>query len=138
MRIMVCYDENPDAERALAQTLRLFGPLQPEIILLSVIAANRDASPEADEKYTQWHRERREALLGKAKEIAARGFEVDVVLAEGNAREMVLRSAESKKPDILVVGKRQGGTLADMLHASLSVYLVHHAACPVLVFHREG
>lgn len=138
MRIMVCYDGNPDAERALSKTLRLFGPLKPEIILLSVIEANRDASPEADERYARWLKERSEILKSKAEEIVARGFEVDAVLAEGNSREMVLRAAESKKPDILVVGKRQGGTLADMLHASLSVYLVHHAACPVLVFHREG
>lgn len=137
MRILVCYDGNPDAERALSKTLRLFGPLKPEVILLSVIEANRDASPAADEKYALWHQERSETLKSKAKEIVARGFEVDVVLAEGNAREMVLRTAKSRKPDLLVVGKREGGTLADMLHASLSVYLVHHAACPVLVFHKE-
>lgn len=138
MKMIVCFDGSDNSEHALSEALRLFGCLKPFIVLLEVIEESRDASSEAEEAYARWHKVRSEALKLKAKELVAQGFEVDAVLADGDPREMILEATRSKKPDILVLGKRGGGHLPEMLIGSVSTYLVRHAACPVLVIHAGG
>jgi len=48
----------------------------------------------------------------------------------------------SEGAELLVVGSRDDGALADMLLGSVSTYCVHHAPCPVTVIrpavHRPG
>lgn len=135
MKIMVAHDCSGNAQSALDGVVEMFKSMKPEIILVSVVEVPLDASVDSEEIFNQWREKRRLSLRGAAAGIAANGLEVDVVFAVGNPREMLLKAANDKNPDMLVVGKRDGGKFSEMLRESVSAYLIHHAKCPVLVFH---
>ncbi len=59
------------------------------------------------------------------------GVTVHQVVREGNAGQVLLEMA--RNADLLVVGNRGHGGLADALVGSISVRCLHHATCPVLV-----
>lgn len=136
MKIMICHDGSQNAQAALDRTIKMFKPLKPEIILITVVEVPLDASIESEEVFQRWRNERHAFLLKTAQEVMDKGLEVDAVLAVGDPREMITEAAENKKPDIIVMGKRGGGRLSKMVLGSVSAFLVRHAHCPVLVFHE--
>ncbi|MEW5831133.1 MAG: universal stress protein [Chloroflexota bacterium] len=59
--------------------------------------------------------------------------EIKTDVVEGPAAEAILKVAESRKPDLIVMGSRGLGRLAGLLLGSQSQKVVQHAACPVLI-----
>lgn len=135
MKIMVCHDGSENAQKALDQAVDLFKAVKPEIVIVSVVEGAADASMINEELFDNQQAERREQLKLVADSLAGCCCDVDVILATGDARKMLLEAVNQKNPDILVIGKRGGGVIKDMILGSVSAYLVRHAKCPVLVFH---
>ncbi len=79
--------------------------------------------------------------LGKANEVLDRalaqvGFTPKVVeteALEGSAADVILRVAEVRGADLIVVGSRGLGALASLLLGSQSQEVIQRASCPVLV-----
>lgn len=59
------------------------------------------------------------------------GAEVRAVLAEGDARDVLVKASEGAA--MLVVGSRGAGPIREALLGSVSSFCVHHARCPVVV-----
>jgi nucleotide-binding universal stress UspA family protein len=59
----------------------------------------------------------------------------DVVkdVLEGPAADAILRAAEARKPDLIVIGARGLGTWQGLLLGSVSMAVTQRAECPVLV-----
>lgn len=135
MKIMVCHDGSVNAQKALDQAVDLFKAVKPEIIIVSVVEGASDASMINEELFDNQKAERREQLKLVADRLAGCCCDVDLILATGDARKMLLEAVNQKNPDILVIGKRGGGVIKDMVLGSVSAYLIRHAKCPVMVFH---
>jgi len=134
-KIMVCHDGSENAQSALNQAVDLFKASKPEIILVSVVEGAADASMVNEDIFETQKEERRAQLKQVAERIAGCCCDVDVILAVGDARKMLLEAVKQKNPDILVIAKRGGGVIKDMVLGSVSAYLIRHAKCPVMVFH---
>jgi nucleotide-binding universal stress UspA family protein len=52
---------------------------------------------------------------------------------EGPAADAILRAAEARKPDLIVLGARGLGTWQGLLLGSVSMAVTQRAECPVLV-----
>lgn len=135
MKIMVCHDGSENAQQALEEALKIFKCNNPEIILVTVVEGPADASSVNEELYEKMIQERHDFLKKASDSIAAHGFDVDAIMAVGDARTMLLETATQKKPEIVVIGKRGQGVIKEMVLGSVSAYLIHHVKCPVLVFH---
>jgi nucleotide-binding universal stress UspA family protein len=61
----------------------------------------------------------------------AEGVEIRRVLVEGDPRTALTEA--SRNAELLVVGSRGAGPLAEAILGSVSSYCVHHALCPVVV-----
>jgi nucleotide-binding universal stress UspA family protein len=61
------------------------------------------------------------------------GLEVIVEVLEGPPADAVLRVADIRQCDLIVIGSRGHGTLASLLLGSVSHRVLAHARVPVLV-----
>jgi nucleotide-binding universal stress UspA family protein len=76
-----------------------------------------------------------QALVGDvAKRLRAQGItDVDAEVVEGPAASAILDMAESRAPDLLVVGARGLSAWKGLVRGSVSQAVTQGAACPVLV-----
>lgn len=135
MKVMICHDGSENAQQALEEALKLFKPNNPEIILMTVVEGPADASAVNEEHTERMIQERHEFLKKTSDAIAGHGFDVDAIMAVGDARAMILQAVDQKNPDIVVIGKRGMGVIKEMVLGSVSAYLIRHVKCPVLIFH---
>ncbi len=73
-------------------------------------------------------------ILDKAKrQIDKLGIEAEEVLVEGHVVEEILRVAQEKKPDLIVLGAQGHSRIKEIFLGSTTENIVRHAPCPVLV-----
>lgn len=87
--------------------------------------------------FEQWnspdmHREQR-ARGGTI--LRERGVDVETVLGLGDAPEEILRLAEERDADLIIVGTREPSLLARLLGHSVSGTVQRKAHCDVLIVH---
>jgi nucleotide-binding universal stress UspA family protein len=76
-----------------------------------------------------------EQLLEAARARLPKTISVETQLLEGPPAEAILRVADEEHCDLIVVGTRGRGKLAELLGGSVSNTVAHEAACPVLIVH---
>jgi nucleotide-binding universal stress UspA family protein len=105
----------------------------------------------ADDMFNAQYNEQKSGTEAAAHELAADGFEATVLIAEGDARKMILRAVEEKHPDLLVLARhshkpdtgplnfitRKLDAIVEefdhMTFGSVSAFLARRAACPLLI-----
>ena len=68
-----------------------------------------------------------------AQKLSAAGLDVVREVLEGPPADAILRVAEARQVDLIVVGSRGMGALAGALLGSVSLKVLSHATVPVLV-----
>lgn len=75
-----------------------------------------------------------QAIIDAAREQLGRvGLEIEEDLLEGPAAEAILSAADTRNPDLIVMGSRGMGSLKGLVFGSVSTKVSHYAPCPVLV-----
>lgn len=149
MKIMIAYDGSRNAKLALAQTVTMFRCNAPTLILAGV-AENPLDSTDANEVLFQEEYDELKAALQEGVDFASgEGFDAELLIAEGDARKMLLRATQKHQPDLLVIArhshKPDGGIIAQslsyfvdeldyMTFGSVSSFLARRVECPLLIF----
>jgi nucleotide-binding universal stress UspA family protein len=150
-RVLYAYDGSASSTAALRTAQKLTFPAGSEVTAVTaiesltvgkipewILAKARDADTEA--MAAQWEREheadKRQARdqLGEfmAKQLAP--FDkADVVVCEGHAAEQLLRLAEERRIDLIVLGTHGPNLLERLLIGSTSDKVLNHAPCSVLL-----
>jgi nucleotide-binding universal stress UspA family protein len=99
------------------------------------------------------YREQKAGAEAAAAELSAAGFPAKVLFAEGDARKMILRATEERRPDVLVMArhsyKPDGNFITRRLDAlveefdhmtfgSVSAFLARRVMCPLLIVPTHG
>lgn len=119
MHILYATDGSEGA-LAAARFLKLIPLSHPELSLITVVGDVEDGKGEQ--------------ALTSARD-ALRGADVVITseILRGHPAEEILRAAEAKRPDLLVLGSRGLGAVASFFLGSVAVRVARHAPCPVLV-----
>lgn len=136
MKILVCHDGSESARSALEKSVTLLGHLQPQMILVAVIEEALDASSHAEKAFQERQEQMDAQLKQEAQRVSELGFDVDVILAVGDPRKMLMMAIENAQPDLVVIASRppRGGIRFGNVSVSVSDYLLRHIdACPVLL-----
>lgn len=151
MHVMLAYDNSRNSRIALDAVRDLLGPIRPRITLISVVEEVGSSTADADELFTAQYNEQKAGAEAAARDLSAAGFEAAVLLAEGDARKMILRAIDERNPDLLVMArhshkpdtgplnfitKRLDALVEEFDHmtfGSTSAFLARRAPCPLLI-----
>lgn len=151
MEIMLAYDGSRNARIALETVRRMFAALKPTITLISVVEDIGSTTAGADDMFNEQFAVQKAEADAAAAELGAHGIEARVIIAEGDARKMILRATEERKPDLLVMARHSHqpdssprGFIAKRIDAiveefdhmtfgSVSAFLARRAKCPLLI-----
>lgn len=151
MDIMLAYDHSRNAQIALDAVVELFGTLKPTVTLVSVVEDIGSSTSGADELFTEQYVSQKAGVEQAAARLVAAGLQASIVMAEGDARKMILRATEERKPDLLVMARHSHqpdngpmGFIARRIDAlveefdhmtfgSVSAFLARRAKCPILI-----
>ncbi|MFN3954324.1 MAG: universal stress protein [Pararhodobacter sp.] len=151
MHVMLAYDNSRNARIALGAVKTLLGPLRPDITLITVVEDVGSTTAGADDMFRAQFEEQKAGAETAAAELAGAGFEAHVLIAEGDARKMILRAIDERKPDLLVMARhshkpdpgpfsfitRKIDALVEefdhMTFGSVSAFLARRANCPLLI-----
>ncbi|MBW7057620.1 universal stress protein [Paracoccus bogoriensis] len=151
MKIMLAYDNSRNARISLDFVLTTFGALKPTVTLISVVEDVGSSTAGADDLFREQYEAQKAGAETAASKLVAAGLPAKVLLAEGDARKMILRATEEKKPDLLVMARHSHqpdagplGFIARRLDAlveefdhmtfgSVSAFLARRVRCPLLI-----
>ncbi len=134
--IVLGYDETEPARRALERTAELATTFGSHVIVTSV-APTLNAMVHGIGPFEHWnspeiHREQ-QARGGTI--LRQRGVDVETVLGLGDAPDEILRLAEERDADLIVLGTREPNLLARLLGHSVSGAVQRKSHCDVLIVH---
>ncbi len=151
MEIMLAYDHSRNARIALDAIQEMFGPLKPSVTLVSVVEDIGSATAGADELFSEQYESQKAGVEAAAAQLMAAGLDASVMIAEGDARKMILRATEEREPDLLVMARHShqpdSGPLGfitkrldalveefdHMTFGSVSAFLARRVKCPILI-----
>jgi nucleotide-binding universal stress UspA family protein len=133
MKIMLCHDGTDHANQAMVRAVNYFKPLKPDVVLLCISEDILDASLEADTITEEYDAELREVLRQAAEWLTGNGLEVDVMMASGEPRQLIIEAIQKKSPDVVVIARREKSLLESVFRKSISAYLVKNAGCDLMI-----
>jgi len=133
MKIMFCHDGSDHANQSMVRAVSYFKPLKPDIVLLCVSEDILDASLEADAITEEYTSELGEVVRQAAEWLTGNGLEVDVMMANGEPRQMIIEAIEKKLPDIVAIARREKSLMESVFRKSISAYLVKNAGCDLMI-----
>jgi nucleotide-binding universal stress UspA family protein len=135
MRVLLASDGSSDSRRA-TRWLREFAPTVDITVTVLTVATLREPPRDA-----QTMRQLRESVVAEAREVAERAArilrrrwpEVETLITEGDPQVEIVRAAEERRVDMLVLGARGLGRLKRLLGGSTSLAAARYAPCPVAI-----
>lgn len=135
MRVILATDGSKDASAAAAWLAEFPLPAAAAMLVLTAVHVPR---PLVEAPATAGLRE---SMLADARRIVDettpllgnRGQPVTARVIEGDPRDVIVRTAEEWGANLVVLGARGLGAVAEFLLGSVSLGVARHAPCPVLV-----
>ena len=132
--IVIGYDGSEPAGRALERAAELATACSAELVVTSVapILVGRGIGPADPADSLEEHREQ---LRNAAAYLDERGLEAEYNLALDRPADYIVRLAEQRGADLIVVGTHEWSWIERLLGLSVSDKVEHKAHCDVLVVH---
>ena len=135
--ILLATDGSEYSHRAVRYARSLAECYEANLWLVHVFASTSDLLGYEDfEKLFAKRKSAGQAILDKAKEIlGSTTLKVYQELIDGSEAEAILKIAETRQADLIVMGTRGFGAVKGLLVGSVSRKVIHLSACPVMVVH---
>jgi nucleotide-binding universal stress UspA family protein len=136
--VLCAVDFSPASIEALAQGLSIAQEHGAQLTLLHVLEtlADEDARTQAHYRVGEFVTERRREMIQRLEDLvpeSARTWcRVSSVVALGKPGRIILREADARQADLIVMGAQGRGDLGLMLFGSATQTVVREATCPVL------
>lgn len=133
--IIVALDGSEHSLKGLDYAYDLAQKYGSKLILLHAYRSTSDLR--GTEEFNQMVAKRKNAgekiIKAARKRLEDTAVEVEDDLLEGPAANAIIRVAETRQADLVVMGSRGMGSLAGLIFGSVSTKVTQYAPCPVLV-----
>ena len=124
MKVLLAIDSSKTSERAVKAVLQQMNPDDTKIFLLCVLP-RRSSMPGLQQA--------REFASTSENRLGQAGFDVQVAVAEGDPKSVVIDHASRWKADLIVVGSLERTGLGRLLSSSVADFIARHSPCSVQV-----
>jgi nucleotide-binding universal stress UspA family protein len=133
-RILIAIDDSIPSRWAVKYGGQLAKDLRGRVMLLHVVVPEVTSVdlPQPQETLDAEARARGEKLLEAAGELLPRRVKFDHMLCDGPAADEIVQAAKTWEADMVVMGTRGRGRVAQFLLGSVADAVIRHATCPVL------
>lgn len=145
MKILLATDGSKHSESALETLLTHYKPAETEVLVLNAVESLKlmpisygfGVGPVLAHDYIalgkQWRKEGENLVLQISQRLQAAGFKVATHVEEGDARQVILDSAKSWQPDLILLGSHGKTGLDRLLLGSVSEAVARGAPCSVQI-----
>jgi len=139
-KILLATDGSPDAGQALtyARDLALRDGAQVIVVHAFEPVPSYLGDPWRDRSVARHVAAGQEVADNAAQSLKEAGVDVIVEVLEGPPADAILKVADVRECDLIVMGSRGYGTLASLLLGSVSHRVLAHTRAPVLVVKAQG
>jgi nucleotide-binding universal stress UspA family protein len=134
--IVLAYDETDPAKRALERTTELATAFGAHVVVTSVApvlhAMVHGIGPFDHSNSPEMHREQQSRAFAA---LRRRGVDAEMSLGLGDAADEIVRLADQRDADLIVVGTQDPSVVSRLLGRSVSGAVQRKARCDVLVVH---
>jgi nucleotide-binding universal stress UspA family protein len=137
-RILCAIDFSPCSMEGLTYALSLAQETNADLFVLSVWEHLPDEDPSTPPSpalrayFESMHADRRSRLARAIPDAARTYCTIETIVGEGRAYREILRVADAKDADLIVIGVRGRGEIDRWLFGSTAQEVVRRATCPVL------
>ena len=153
-KILVAIGDSPDSEQIFTAGLALAQKLGAEILLLHVLnplvphGLSTVSSPliggifpminevEVDRYLVAWKEYERKGidrLQAYAERVKEGNVKVEILQNYGDSGPLICEAAKNWSAEMILMGRNQKSMLSEVFMGSTSNYVLHHAACSVMV-----
>jgi len=142
MKILIGVDDSAHSKAALEFLGRQTWPKGSKVILLTAVSTPVLAYAMPDmggvavflaEQEQEIYKAAKEMVAGKARALRDAGLDVEARVARGDARDLLVSTAQAEGIDLLIVGSHGRTGLTKLLLGSVASHVVTHAPCSVTV-----
>jgi nucleotide-binding universal stress UspA family protein len=139
-KILLASDGSADAGQALvyARDLALRDGAQVIVVHAFEPVPGYVRAPWRDEVTAHHVRAGQEVADNAAQGLRGAGIDVDIEVLEGPPADAILKVADVRGCDLIVMGSRGHGTLASLLLGSVSHRVLGHTRVPVMIVRAQG
>ncbi len=120
-RLLIATDGSEHSEAAALEAISIAKRCASDLIAVSVAATEKNLAGA-------------KRNVDKVRQVAEKeNIKVEVLTPRGNPYEVIVKTAEKKKADIIVVGSHGRTGIEKLLMGSVTERIIGHSGCPVLV-----
>ncbi len=134
-KILVAVDDSPAAQKAVNYAAQLAKLTNAQILIVHAYPKIPDylGEPNLSQTIARYLEKAEELIEPVATQLQEAGLDVIPEILEGPPADAILRVADARNVDLIVMGARGLGSVASLLLGSVSQKVLAHATCPVMI-----
>ncbi len=133
-RILVAIDGSESAKKAFTKSIFLAQKCNSKLDLVHVVSCELGGdSATTFELIEQLQTKAKLILEEYRKEAIKNNIPIEVMLKQGDPAQIIIEIANTEKYDLIITGSRGMSAFKELLVGSVTLKVIHHVNCPVMV-----
>ncbi|MGQ0605514.1 MAG: universal stress protein [Candidatus Nitrosotenuis sp.] len=133
-RILVAVDGSDSAKMAFEKAIHLALKCNATLDVIHVVQCELGGDSALTFELIDELKDKAKQMLERCKDQANKNnVSIDVMLEIGDPAQTITKIAKGRNSDLIIIGSRGMSTFKELLVGSVSLKVIHHASCPVMV-----
>lgn len=133
-RMLVAIDGSESANKAFAKSLFLALKCNAKLDLVHVVPCELGGDSATTFELIEQLQAKAGIILEECrKEAIKNNIQIEIMLKQGDPAQIIIEIANSQNYDLIIMGSRGMSAFKELLLGSVSLKVMHHASCPVMV-----
>lgn len=133
-RILVAIDGSESAKKAFEKSIYLARKCNSKLDVIHVVTCELGGDSATIYDLLDEAKIKAEKMLEEYKiEASKNNIPIDIMITQGDAAKIIIELSKKNKYDLIIMGTRGRSIFEEFLLGSVSLKVMHHAICPVMV-----